>query len=137
MFKNTAQTPGELNGFLDAGSHIQGELSFEDTFRVDGKVTGTVQSKGELVVGERGEVDGEIRVGRLFVTGVVKGQVEAIQGVEIHAKGKVFARLDTPSLIIEDGALFEGQCSMKSRQAGAATAAPPATPAAAAGGGKP
>jgi cytoskeletal protein CcmA (bactofilin family) len=67
------EAKGELNGFLDAGSHIQGELHFEDTFRIDGKVTGKIQSAGDLVVGEKGEVDGEIYVGRLFVSGSVKG----------------------------------------------------------------
>ena len=53
MFKGD-EAKGELNGFLDAGSHIQGELHFEDTFRIDGKVTGKIQSAGDLVVGERG-----------------------------------------------------------------------------------
>ena len=113
MFKDSAR--GDLNGFLDAGSNITGELHFEDTFRVDGRLTGKVDSKGDLVVGEQDEVEGEIRFGRIFISGTVKGSIQAGQRVEITARGKVKADLETPSLMIEDGAFFEGRCSMSKR----------------------
>lgn len=111
IFKSDS-SQGDLNGFLDAGSHIQGELHFEDTFRVDGRLTGKVVSEGDLVVGERGEIDGEIEVGRVFISGTVRGSVEASRRVEITAGGRAYANLKTPSLVIEDGAFFEGGCAM-------------------------
>ena len=114
MFKSDGER-GDLNGFLDAGSHIEGDLHFEDTFRVDGRLSGRVVSNGDLVVGDQGLVDGEIRVGRIFISGSVKGSVQAAQRVEITARGKVNADLETPSLMIEDGAFFEGRCSMGKR----------------------
>ena len=85
MFKSDGER-GDLNGFLDAGSHIEGDLHFEDTFRVDGRLSGRVVSKGDLVVGEQGQVEGEIRVGRIFISGTVKGSVRAVQRVEITAQ---------------------------------------------------
>ncbi|MDP9120244.1 MAG: polymer-forming cytoskeletal protein [Acidobacteriota bacterium] len=103
---------GDLNGFLDRGSHLHGELRFDAHFRVHGKLTGTVVSDGELVVGDGGEVDGEIRVGQVLVSGTVRGTITASRRIQIAATGKMFADLDTPSLIIEDGALFEGRCAM-------------------------
>lgn len=115
---------GDLNGFLDAGSHINGELHFEDTFRIDGKLTGQAISKGDLVVGESGEVDAEVRVGRIFVSGVVRGKVQASERIEVTVGGKLLADIKTPSLVIEDGAVFEGRCSMgaeKSKRAPAET----------------
>ncbi len=112
IFKSDGER-GDLNGFLDAGSHIQGDLHFEDTFRVDGKVSGKVISRGDLVVGERGEVEGEIQVGTIFVSGTVRGSVKAAKRVEITAQGRVYAELATPSLVIEDGAFFEGSCRME------------------------
>lgn len=121
MFK-AAGSHGDLNGFLDAGSHMTGELHFEDTFRIDGKLTGSIVSDGELIVGERGDVDGEIRVRRVFVSGTVRGTLRATERVEVTSAGKVFADLYTPSLMIEDGALFEGRCSME-RAPGAREAA--------------
>jgi cytoskeletal protein CcmA (bactofilin family) len=111
MFKADGER-GDLNGFLDAGSHIEGDLHFEDTFRVDGKLSGRVISSGDLVVGEQGRVEGEIRAGRIFISGTVRGSVQAAQRVEITARAKVHADLETPSLTIEDGAFFEGRCSM-------------------------
>ncbi len=104
---------GNLNGFLDAGSHLEGKLHFEDTFRVDGRITGTVESDGDLIVGVGGEVEGELLVGRLFVSGVVRGIVRTKRLVEITAKGRVVADLHTPSLVVEDGGHFEGRCLME------------------------
>jgi cytoskeletal protein CcmA (bactofilin family) len=110
MFKDKPR--GDLNGFLDAGSRIEGELHFEDTFRVDGKLTGKVVSKGDLVVGEGGEVDGDINVGRLFISGVVRGGVHAARRVELTAGGKLFAEVETPVLVIEEGGCFDGRAKM-------------------------
>jgi cytoskeletal protein CcmA (bactofilin family) len=112
IFKANNGAGGDLNGFVDRGSQLHGELRFEHSFRVDGKVAGKITSSGELVVGDSGEIDAEIEVGRIFVNGTVRGSVLAIKQVHIAPGGKVFARLQTPSLVIEDGAHFEGHCSM-------------------------
>jgi cytoskeletal protein CcmA (bactofilin family) len=104
---------GELNGFLDKGSHLKGELHFDQTFRVDGKVTGKIVSEGDLVVGTRGEIEGEVSVGRAFVSGTVRGRLRATRRLEISSGGRVYADLETPSLVIEDGAQFEGSCAME------------------------
>jgi len=111
IFKSDGKQ-SDLNGFLDSGSHLEGELRFEASFRVDGKLTGTVQSEGDLIVGESGEIEGEIQVGQLFVSGTVRGTVHASRRIQIAPSGKIFAELDTPSLVIEDGATFEGRCAM-------------------------
>jgi cytoskeletal protein CcmA (bactofilin family) len=105
-------SPGDLSGFLDVGSHFEGELKFEQSFRVDGKVVGKVVSEGDLVVGERGEIDGEIRVGRLFVSGLVKGEIHAARRLSIHPRGRVEGTVHARALIIEEGGIFEGQSSM-------------------------
>ena len=111
IFKpNAAQ--GELNGFLDSGSQIDGELRFEASFRVDGKFTGKIISSGSLVVGESGEVDAEVQVAHIFVTGVLRGTVTAGARLQIAPGGRVYADITTPSLVIEDGATFEGRCTM-------------------------
>jgi len=106
----------QLNGFLDAGSHLRGDLHFEDTFRIDGRLTGKVDSAGDLYVGERGEVEGEVRVGRLFVTGKVDAVVHA-QRVEVAAGGQLHGEVVTPCLVIDEGAIFEGQARMVERSA--------------------
>ncbi|MEA2239651.1 MAG: hypothetical protein QOC81_4375 [Thermoanaerobaculia bacterium] len=103
---------GELNGFLDRGSSFHGELEFEDTMRIDGRFNGKIVSKNELIVGESAHIEGDIHVGRIAISGTVVGKIVAAQRVEIHRNGKVYSDIDTPALIIEEGALFQGNCVM-------------------------
>jgi len=113
----------DLNGFLDRGSSLKGELSFEASFRIDGKYEGTIRSSGRLVVGEGGLVDGDVHVRHLLVSGEMRGTVEAGEQLHIAPGGRVSADITTPSLVIEDGAIFEGKCTMTktAKEARAAT----------------
>lgn len=104
---------GDLNGFLDRGTEITGELRFRDLMRIDGKFKGKIQSTNTLIVGETGEVDAEIDVGTLSVSGRVEGTLKAQIKIEIHNKGKVYGTLISPCLVIEEGALFQGKCEME------------------------
>jgi cytoskeletal protein CcmA (bactofilin family) len=112
---------GELNGFLDKGSSFKGELEFDDTMRIDGKFNGTITSKNELIVGESANIEGNIHVGRIAISGTVIGKIVADQRVEIHRNGKVYSDIDTPALIIEEGAIFQGNCVMGDRKGGSVT----------------
>ncbi len=102
----------QLDGFLDAGSELEGTLRFRDTFRVEGTFRGEVRSGGELHVGEQGVVEGELEVGRLFVVGRVQGSVRASERVVIAPGGRLEGDLKTPSLRLEEGAIFDGYCQM-------------------------
>ena len=106
-----------LNGFLDKGSHFKGELSFEETFRIDGKFEGTIPSGSELILGDSAEVEAEIHVERLSINGTLKGNVEASEKIEIHPRARVTADLRTPVLKIEEGAFFQGSCDMTAEAA--------------------
>ncbi|HJQ39586.1 MAG TPA: polymer-forming cytoskeletal protein [Thermoanaerobaculia bacterium] len=112
---------GELNGFLDRGATFKGELEFEDTMRIDGKFNGKITSKNELIVGESAHIEGDIHVGRITINGTVVGKIHADQRVEIHRQGKVYSDIDTPALIIEDGAIFQGNCVMGDRKGASVT----------------
>lgn len=108
---------GELNGFLDRGATFRGELEFEDTMRIDGKFNGKIHSKNELIVGESAHIEGDIHVGRIAISGTVVGKIVADTRVEIHRNGKVYSDVDTPALIIEEGAIFQGNCVMGDKKA--------------------
>lgn len=99
---------GALNGFLDRGARFEGTLTFEDVFRIDGALKGTIISDQELVVGDGATVEGEIRVGRLAVSGTIRGTVYARERIEIHSGARIFAELHTPALIVEEGATIQG-----------------------------
>lgn len=101
-----------LNGFLDRGSHFQGELTFEDTFRIDGRFEGKIRSGSELILGDSADVNADIEVGRLSVNGKLSGSVHATERIELLARSRVFATLSSPVLKIEEGAFFQGTCQM-------------------------
>lgn len=101
-----------LNGFIDKGSHFQGDLAFEETFRIDGRFEGKIHSGSELIVGDGAEVSAEIDVGKISVNGTLSGSVRASERIELLARARVQADLSTPSLRIEEGAFFQGSCQM-------------------------
>jgi cytoskeletal protein CcmA (bactofilin family) len=106
----------DISGFLAEGTEIKGEIRFRDILRVDGKVSGKVLSEGELVVGEAGEVEADIEVGTLSVSGRVTGTLHVREKMVIHSKGRVAGDLtiDKPNLMIHEGAIFEGDVDMNS-----------------------
>jgi cytoskeletal protein CcmA (bactofilin family) len=111
-WKGTGTT---LNGFLDRGSLLQGELTFEETFRIDGKFEGTIRSGSELILGDSAEVNAEIYVRRLSVNGSLRGSVDATERVEVLSRARVTADIRTPVLKVEEGAFFQGRCHMDDR----------------------
>lgn len=120
---------GVLNGFLDRGARFEGTLTFEDTFRIDGHVKGLIVSERELVVGEGAEVEGEIRVGRLAVSGTIRGTVYARERIEVHAGARLYAELHTPALTVEEGAVIQGPVETGPESGGPLRTAPAPTPA--------
>jgi cytoskeletal protein CcmA (bactofilin family) len=111
----TAVAPtGDLNALLGRGSEFDGKLTFEGTVRIDGKFTGTIVTNDVLVVGEGAQISAEIHCGTLIVHGEVQGNVHAKTLVELHQPARVRGNLETPSLMVEKGVLFEGQCKMES-----------------------
>jgi cytoskeletal protein CcmA (bactofilin family) len=104
------KTAGELNGFLDRGSVFRGEMEFEDTMRIDGRFNGRIISKNELIVGDTARIEGEIHVGRIAISGTVIGRIRADHRIEVHRGGRVFCDLITPVLVVEEGAIVQGNC---------------------------
>jgi len=128
-----ARASDALNGFVDSGCTIRGELEFANSFRIDGTLEGTVRSRSELVIGEAGVVTGEIEVARCLVGGQVRGKVRASEQVVLHATARVWAEIRTPALVMEEGAFLEGTVTMEGSKgaaddgaAGAAVAVPAA-----------
>jgi len=116
----SAQTPPsdptsstEVTTLLGRGSEFEGKLSFEGTVRVDGKLSGEIFSDDVLIIGEGAEVNAEINVGAIVIEGTVHGNIHAKRSVEIHTPGRVRGNIATPSLHIEKGVIFDGQCQME------------------------
>ena len=104
---------GILSGFVGSGTVITGESSFKSMLRVDGRFSGRITSgTGTLIVGAGGQVDANIEVAVCTIQGVVNGDIIASQRVELGRASKLSGNIQTPSLVIEQGAVFEGSCKM-------------------------
>lgn len=104
---------GRLSGFVGSGTTLTGETTFKATLRVDGHITGRVMSDtGTLIVGTGGQVDANITVAAAIIHGIVNGDVVATERVELGRTAKLVGNIQAPSLSIEQGAIFEGNCSM-------------------------
>jgi cytoskeletal protein CcmA (bactofilin family) len=104
---------GELSGFLDEGTEFRGEISFQDTLRVDGKFEGSIRNGRLLIIGEAADVNADIDVGSVSVRGGLRGNVHARERIELHETARCQCNLDTRVLVVAEGALFEGSCAMQ------------------------
>ncbi len=104
---------GEITTLLGRGTSFEGKLTFEGTVRIDGKFKGEVFSDDVLVIGEGALVEAEIDIGEIIIQGTVVGNVKAKRSIEIHAPGRVKGDLNTPSLQIDKGVVFEGRSFME------------------------
>lgn len=104
---------GRLSGFVGHGTTLTGETSFQMMLRVDGHLTGTVTSEGgTLIVGANGQVDANVAVAVATVNGAINGDIVATEKIQLGRTARVMGNISTPKLVIEEGAIFEGGCSM-------------------------
>jgi cytoskeletal protein CcmA (bactofilin family) len=104
---------GVLSGYVGNGTMLTGEATFKAMLRVDGHLSGSVSSEaGTLIVGNNGQVDADVNVSIATIHGTVNGDIIASQRLELGRAAKVNGNIQTPSLVIEQGAIFEGSCRM-------------------------
>jgi len=103
---------GELNTILGKSSIFEGNITVEHSLRIDGQLKGDVKSSDTLVVGKDGEVNGNAKVKNLVLGGKIKGTVEAAGKVVLESKSEFRGELKTSKLVIDEGAIFDGRCSM-------------------------
>lgn len=104
---------GNLNTIIGKGSSFDGKLKVQSTLRVDGKVKGNITTGDSLVVGKEGEIDGEVSVRNAIIGGKLKGKLSANGKVVLEANSVFKGELRTSKLVIDEGAIFEGNCSME------------------------
>jgi len=108
---------GTLSGFVGNGTALTGEANFKGMLRVDGHLTGRVSSQdGTLIVSSGGQVDANVEVSVAQIYGTVNGDVIASKRIEMGRVAKVTGNIQTPALVIEQGAMFEGSCRMMQAQ---------------------
>ncbi len=101
---------------IDKGCELEGRFTFAGKLILNGKLQGTINSPGTLLVGETGQVQAEVQVGTVIVSGEIKGNIIARDRVEILSTGRVFGDIVTPVLVLEEGVVFDGHCKMRGEE---------------------
>jgi cytoskeletal protein CcmA (bactofilin family) len=100
----------KITGFFDNGTEFKGDLKFKGSFRIDGYFQGKIESDSVLIIGEKGKVEAEVYVGFVVINGEFKGNIRAVEKVEINSNGRVTGTIITPKLVVEEGAYLEANC---------------------------
>ena len=97
---------------LGRSTNFNGVMRFRESLKIDGEFTGEISSSGYLHIESGAVVNADIKVGSLVIGGVVRGNIEATESVEMLASDKVYGNIRTAKLKIADGVVFDGKCEM-------------------------
>jgi len=113
----TEERGEKLNAYLGKGSAVTGKLAFTGAVAIDGRVEGEIMAQETLIIGESAVVNAQIAGNSVIIRGRVTGDITARKRIEIRAPGRLCGNVTTPSLVIEEGVVFEGHCSMGAGEA--------------------
>jgi cytoskeletal protein CcmA (bactofilin family) len=111
---NNGRARQEDHAFLDRGSKITGKSSFEGPVRIDGQVDGEITGKDSITISDSATVTAHIRAASVVIAGKVTGDIVASERIEIRPSANVRGNLTSPALMVHEGAVFDGKCSMRS-----------------------
>lgn len=113
MRKETPIEKSDIKAFLGPGSQFEGKMVFDEIVRLDGTFRGEITSRDTLIVGESADIQAEINVGTLILSGRFKGNIKAARKVELRAPAQVEGHIETPVLAVEEGVVLNSTLSMK------------------------
>jgi cytoskeletal protein CcmA (bactofilin family) len=109
------KSSAKLETVIGADSKITGELEIQGTVRVDGSVVGDIRADW-VIIGETGRIRGNVQARMMVVGGRIDGNIDASEIVELKDKAQIFGEICTAKLTVTEGALFDGQSSMKRKK---------------------
>ena len=120
-WNNNSSASAQIStSIIDRGCEIEGRFRFSGTLAINGKFRGELHSPDTLLVGESAELEAEVSVGTVIISGQVTGTVMARERVELRAGARIAGNIVTPVLVLEEGVVFDGRCSMIGSETAAA-----------------
>ena len=108
-----SQPPPPSRNYLSQDVEIKGTVSFGEELTTHGKIEGEVHSTGQFTIGKTGSIQGDVTAARVSVHGVVNGNITVSEKCELRGAAQLHGDLESPSLVIEEGATFIGRSSVK------------------------
>lgn len=110
--KPTFEPVGQNINLISKGTNITGDIVAEGDIRIDGYLKGNIKSKGKLVIGPTGQIDGEIECTNVEISGKVDGKIIAFDLLTFKSSANVMGDINAAKLSIEPGSIFTGSCTM-------------------------
>ena len=104
---------------IDRNSSIEGTFTTTRDVRIEGMVRGKIVCQGLLYIAESADIDATVEAASVTVAGKLTGDVTCRGRFQITGTGRVSATVTTDSLVIDDGAFYEGDLNMKSTSSSA------------------
>jgi len=97
--------------FLGEGTTFKGTLGFQGTIRIDGRFEGEIDApNGTLVIGDKANVDSNVRVAGIVISGKINGNITAADRIEAHVPARITGNITAPTIVVNKGVLFTGRC---------------------------
>lgn len=114
FFNSDAARPGEAATpqvtLLAEGTHLDGTLEATQDVRVAGRVTGRVRAGGRIIVAAGGHVEGDLEAAGAEIAGTVLGDVTVSERLVLRPTARLEGHVTAGRLIVEEGAIFNGEC---------------------------
>ena len=124
MIDRNMKAEGKLDTIIGRGTKIEGTMTVEGATRIDGIVSGKLESNDVVTIGPGGEVKASVKAKSIIVGGKVEGNLEATEKIELQSKSELQGDLVSKSLLVEHGAIFHGNSNMKDTTRAAPIAKP-------------
>ena len=108
----TTSTSPRSAAFLGQGTKVVGNLSFSGQVELDGNVEGEINAQDKLTIGESAVIKAKVIGVEIIVKGTVHGDIHASKRLSLLRPAKIIGNIVSSNLSIEEGVVFEGQCSM-------------------------
>lgn len=116
MLKKSTEQSNTRMSIIGADMVVEGNIKAKEMIRVEGNVTGNVETEGNLTISSSAKVKGNIKGNGIVIGGVLEGDLVCGGKTEVISTGKVFGNIHTRSLIVDENAVFQGQCVMNEEE---------------------
>lgn len=116
MLKKKNVAYENIETLISEGVEIKGDITAQGSIRVDGNVSGKLNIKGDMVLGAKGKVKGEVTAQNLIIAGLIEGNVIIRERFEISATGRMNGDVQCNIITIEEGGILDGTSKMGSKQ---------------------
>ena len=102
-----------LNSVVE-GTVFEGDIKSDSDIRIDGKLIGSLDCAGKVIIGPKGAIDGDIRCNNALVEGSFSGLLSVQDTLTVNQSAKITGDINTDKLVVHSGAVFNVSCSMGS-----------------------